>query len=95
MTMVSWTDPAVGDLENIHEYIARDAIVYADAMVQEIFDAVDRLENFPLSGRVVPELNDANTREVVVGSYRVIYDVSGEMIRILSVLHGARIFPSR
>jgi addiction module RelE/StbE family toxin len=94
MTMVVWTDPAISDLDCIHEYIARDARVYADAMVQEIFDAVDRLENFPLSGRVVPELNEVNTREVIVGSYRVIYDVSDETIRILSVLHGARNFPS-
>lgn len=94
MTMVVWTDPAVGDLDSIHEYIARDTEVYADAMLQEIFDAVDRLENFPLSGRVVPELNDESTREVIVGSYRVIYDISDETIRILSVLHGARNFPT-
>lgn len=92
--MVVWTDPAVGDLDSIHEYIARDTEVYADAMLQEIFDAVDRLENFPLSGRVVPELNDESTREVIVGSYRVIYDISDETIRILSVLHGARNFPT-
>jgi len=92
--MVVWTDPAVSDLVSIHEYIARDAIVYADAMVQEVFDAVDRLESFPLSGRVVPELTDESTREVIVGSYRVIYDVSEETIRILSVLHGARNFPT-
>ncbi|HMO52352.1 MAG TPA: type II toxin-antitoxin system RelE/ParE family toxin [Kiritimatiellia bacterium] len=93
MIVVVWTDPAVSDLDCIHEYISRDAEVYADALVQDLFDAVDRLESFPLSGRVVPELNDNTTREVIVGSYRIIYDVSDETIRILSVLHGARQFP--
>lgn len=93
MTRIAWTEPAVSDLNSIHSYIARDAEVYADAVIEEIFDAVDRLISFPKSGRIVPELDDSNTREVIVGNYRVIYDTSGEDVRILSVLHGARLFP--
>ena len=93
MTRIVWTEPAVSDLNSIHAYIARDAEVYADAVVTEIFDAVDRLARFPQSGRVVPEVDDENTRGIIVGNYRVIYDTSGEAVRILSVLHGARLFP--
>ncbi len=66
--------------------------MYADAVVIEIFDAVDRLARFPRSGRVVPEMDDENIREVIVGSYRVIYDVNEEAVRILSVIHGAQRF---
>ena len=60
MIRVVWTEPSVSDLDNIHSYIARDAEVYADSVLTEIFDAVDRLAHFPLSGRVVPEVDDEN-----------------------------------
>ena len=92
MKNVVWTAPAVDDLESIRDYIARDSEVYANAMLLEIFEAVDRLESFPCSGRVVLELEDENTRELIVDNYRVIYDLSGSTIRILTVLHGARSF---
>lgn len=93
MTRIVWTEPAISDLNSIHAYIARDAEVYADATVLEIFDAVDRLAHFPRSVRVVPEVDDENTREIIVGNYRVFYDTSAEVVRILSVLHSARLFP--
>ncbi|HXI83118.1 MAG TPA: type II toxin-antitoxin system RelE/ParE family toxin [Verrucomicrobiae bacterium] len=90
---IVWTEPAVTDLDAIRTYIARDSETYADALILEIFEATDRLERFPESGRVVPELNDPTTREIIVGSYRVMYDTSGDAVRILGVLHGARQFP--
>jgi len=92
MTRIVWTEPAVEDLGSIHSYIAHDAEVYADAQIQAIFEAVDRLEQFPLSGRVVPELGDETTREVIVGCFRVIYITSEEVVRILAVLHSAQRF---
>lgn len=93
MTRIAWTDPAISDLDSIHAYISRDAEVYADSVIAEIFDAVDRLIQFPQSGRIVPEIKESNTREIIVGSYRVIYDTNGDVVRILTVLHGARLFP--
>ncbi|MEK6713239.1 MAG: type II toxin-antitoxin system RelE/ParE family toxin [Nitrospirota bacterium] len=92
MTKIVWTDPAVQDLASIHSYITRDSNVYADALLLEIFHFVEKLEQFPRSGRVVPELNDGNTREIIVGNYRVIYDIAHLRVRILAVLHGARLF---
>jgi len=93
MIRIAWTDPAISDLDSIHAYISRDVEVYADSVIAEIFDAVDRLIHFPKSGRIVPEINESNTREIIVGSYRVIYDTNGDVVRILTVLHGARLFP--
>lgn len=91
---IVWTEPAIADLDAIRTYIALDSEDYANAVLLEIFASTDRLEQFPQSGRVVPELNDHGTREIIVGNYRVIYDLSGESVRILSVLHGARQFPT-
>jgi toxin ParE1/3/4 len=93
MNRVQWTAPAVSDLESIRKYIARDSEVYADSVLSEIFDAVDQLEDHSQSGRIVPELNEPQTREIIVGSYRVMYEIQGDTIHILTVLHGARQFP--
>ena len=93
MNRVLWTAPAVSDLDSIREYIARDSEVYADSVLSEIFDAVDQLTSYAESGRVVPELNEKQTRELIVGNYRVMYDIRADTIHILTVLHGARKFP--
>jgi addiction module RelE/StbE family toxin len=93
MNRVLWTAPAVSDLDSIREYIARDSEVYADSVLSEIFDAVDQLTAYAESGRVVPELNEKQTRELIVGNYRVMYDIRVDTIRILTVLHGAQKFP--
>jgi plasmid stabilization system protein ParE len=55
-------------------------------------DAVDRLALFPERGRVVPELPHAGLRELIVGSYRVVYRVQeAEGVEIVTVFHGARL----
>src|SRR3712207_7201642 len=50
-----------------------DSPQYAAATVRRIRLATSRLESFPESGRIVPEYADATLREVIVGSYRVLY----------------------
>jgi len=55
---------------------------------------VDRLRQFPASGRVVPERGDPTIREVLVGSYRIVYRLVNETAQVLTVFHGARLFPT-
>jgi toxin ParE1/3/4 len=66
MTRVEWTEPAVSDLENIQNYIARDSAEYADAVVERLILSVGRLASFPESGRLVPEAFDPKIRELLV-----------------------------
>jgi toxin ParE1/3/4 len=66
-----WSPQAVDDVEAIRSYVARDSENYANLLVERIVAAVDRLETFPLSGRVVPEAGDESLREVVYGNYRI------------------------
>lgn len=73
MSRVVWSRQAVADLEAIREFIARDSAQYAAAMVERLTSATDRLQQFPQSGRIVPEVGDPELRELLVGSYRVIY----------------------
>jgi len=58
--------------------------------------AAERVADFPGSGRVVPEVAPSDVREILLGSYRVIYRVRRDLIEILAVFHGARLLdPSR
>ena len=91
MTKVVWSDPSVKDLDRIHKYVSEDSVTYADALIGEMIEAVDQLVNFPRSGRIVPEFNKEATRELIVGSYRIIYDIVGTKAMILTVIHGSRL----
>ena len=91
MNKIVWTDVAVIDLGNIREYISKDSDVYARASLLVIFNSVEQLVKFPRSGRIVPEFKKTNTRELLVGMYRIIYDVTGSTVRILTIIHGSRL----
>jgi plasmid stabilization system protein ParE len=61
-------------------------------VVQRIVVAVTRLENHPLSGRMVPEVDDESIREVVHGSYRIVYRLRlPDVVEMITVFHGARL----
>ncbi len=96
MAEVRWTLQAADDLESITDFIAEDSPHYASLFAMDILVAVERLRAFPSSGRIVPEFNDAGLREILFGSYRIVYRVAGETVSILTVYHGARLLdPSR
>jgi len=41
-------------------------------------------------GRVVPELEEPAVRELIIGNYRLIYEIDGADVSILALIHGAR-----
>jgi len=91
MVKLIWTDQAIEDLEGIGDYIAETSERYAKLTVEKLFDRTQILKTFPLSGRVVPEKNEEGVRELIEGSYRIIYEVISEyQINILTVHHSAR-----
>jgi toxin ParE1/3/4 len=73
VTRVTWAPQAIQDVEAIRAHIARDSAHYADLAVERIVAAVERLNDNPRSGRVVPELGDESLREVIHGNYRIVY----------------------
>jgi len=90
MVKVIWTDFAIEDLKSIHEFISKDSNRYADRFIEKLINRVDQLENFPKSGRVVPEFNINTIRELIEGNYRIIYKVSPGQVAIVRVHHAAR-----
>lgn len=92
MTRIIWAPQAIEDVEAIRAYVARDSPHYADLLVERLVSAVARLEANPLSGRVVPEVGDDALREVIHGNYRIVYRVRLDLVEIVTVFHGGRLF---
>lgn len=96
MVEIRWTLQAADDLQSITEYIAADSTHYASLFAIDVVAAVERLAAFPYSGKLVPELEQTNIREILLGNYRIIYRVCDDRVDILAVYHGARLLnPSR
>lgn len=87
---IIWTKTAWSDLEEIANYIARDSAHYAAGFVHETREAARTLATFSERGHIVPEINEPHIRELFVRSYRLIYQVAGEEVYILGLIHGAR-----
>ncbi|WP_322522167.1 type II toxin-antitoxin system RelE/ParE family toxin [Guyparkeria halophila] len=90
MVDVVWTEPALNQLDAIAEYIALDNPHAASRLVRQVFDAVERLESFPESGRHPPELPDSVYREVVLSPCRIFYRVEQARVLILHVMRQER-----
>ncbi|MBH0179619.1 MAG: type II toxin-antitoxin system RelE/ParE family toxin [Nitrospira sp.] len=91
MTPLVWTRRAIEDVQSIQRFIEKDSPHYAQLVGQQLIAAVERLPTFPQSGRVVPEFNNPAIREVIQGSYRIVYRLIHGEIHILTVHHAARL----
>ena len=93
MAVVEWTDQALEDLDTNAAFIARDSHYYAKIFVSRILSSVEQLVDFPEIGRGVPEVSQADIREIIHGNYRIIYQYreSNSLVTILTIYHSARI----
>jgi addiction module RelE/StbE family toxin len=87
---IKWTQSAWNDLEAAADYISKDSPRYATSFVQEVRDAARSLNTLAFRGRVVPEFNDTNIRELFLKNYRLIYQITAQQIYVLGLIHGAR-----
>lgn len=88
--MVTWTAHAKGQVTAIYDYIAQDSPFYAKRTAETLIHSTIGLEQTPKKGRKIPELNDANLRELSVSSYRVLYEIKADEIQVLAVIHKRR-----
>ena len=86
-----WTRPAHSDRKKIREHIAQHAPAAALALDEMLSEKADLLLNHPDLGRIGRVLG---TRELVAHrNYILVYDTTGDLVRILRVLHAARQWP--
>jgi toxin ParE1/3/4 len=92
MVEIRWTRQASVDITEIAEYIEQESAYYASLQVTRFYESISVLEKQMHIGKPVPELHDENVRELLVGSYRIIYLILSETrIDIISVIHGKRL----
>jgi toxin ParE1/3/4 len=89
---VVWTLTARDQLDEIVAYIAGDSLDAALRVLDSVLDAAASLAHFAHRGRVVPEIQADAVREIFVFKYRLIYEIQGGEVQVLSVIHGARDF---
>lgn len=91
MVQINWTYQATYDLRNIADYIAKDSKYYAKLQLAKLKIRTQVLKTHIHIGRIVPEINKANIRELVEGSYRIVYKVvSKNQIDILTIHHSSK-----
>lgn len=91
MVKIIWSPLAEKDLNDIIDYIGQDSPHYALVFYDQIQENVERLNLFPIIGRKVPELDELNIRELIVGKYRLIYYILNDNIKIVRIIHSARL----
>jgi len=90
-----WSPSARLDLKDLARFIAEDSSFAAERFAKNVFQTVERLIDFPESGRTVPEFDDPTIREVIRRPCRIIYRVNHtkETVEIVRVWHAARGIP--
>ena len=89
---VTWTRGARDGLDSVIAYIAEESPQAASQVLDVVLGVAESLDRLSERGRVVPEIANRAVREVFVYSYRLLYEVSDDEVRILGFLHGARDF---
>jgi toxin ParE1/3/4 len=87
---VVWSDEASADVRQIAGFVSRDSKDAAEQLTTRLVQSMRRIEQFPRSGRMVPEHGRDDIREVIVDPYRVIYVIDPDVVRVVLVQHSAQ-----
>lgn len=90
---VIWSPYATERAVSIARRIAEDNPSAAVKWLNTAYDKTGGLADFPGMGRVVPEFNTPDTRELIYGDYRIIYRYDQEKVEILTVRHSKQLLP--
>ncbi|MBE0610210.1 MAG: type II toxin-antitoxin system RelE/ParE family toxin [Dehalococcoidia bacterium] len=89
---VVWSQEARADIRAIYAYRARFSPSGARALLKTIRSRALQLQDFPDSGRIVPEMNNPYMRELIEGDYRIVYERFPDRVEIFAVLDGRAAF---
>lgn len=88
---IAFAESALVDLEDIVAWYAEQKVPdVGERLVREIFAKVERLAEFPESGRIVPEFEVKNVRELIHPPFRVVYRIDTTEIWIIRVWRSER-----
>jgi toxin ParE1/3/4 len=92
---VVWSPLADRQVDDAVEYIAHDDAIAALTWLEHRLERVKALSRFPDGGRMVPETQREDIREILVSPYRVMYRRGDERVEIVTIRHESRAFDER
>ena len=90
---ILWSPIAIDRASEIVEYISQDKPSAAEKWIDTVFSKIEQLKSTPEIGRLVPEIQNNQFRELIYGNYRIIYRIEKKQISILTIRHGKQILP--
>jgi plasmid stabilization system protein ParE len=89
---ISFAASAVADLEQIRTWYAGQQVPeVGDRLLREIVARVERLAEYPESGRIVPEFGLPQLREIIHPPFRIVYRLDEERVRVVRVWRSERL----
>jgi toxin ParE1/3/4 len=89
---ISFAAAAVDDLEALRTWYAeQDVTEVGERMLREVVSQVERLADYPESGRVTPEFGLAQLREVIHPPFRIVYRLDDDRVRVVRVRRSERL----
>lgn len=89
MARVVWSPEARRRLIDISTYMLLAAPEPADAVIEQIGQAAERLADFPRMGRPLTIRDVPEARELIVVPYHLVYATDGDIVEISTVLHSS------
>lgn len=86
-----WSPLAIERVIEIAEHIALDKPDVAMQRANDIFDSTEKQKEHPRLGRIIPEIQENDYKELIEGNYRIIYLISTSKISVLAVRHGKQL----
>ena len=91
MVEIKWSPIATDDYESIIRYYKKTAPKFAQNFAKKIIYIIENLNQFPNMGRVVPELENKEIREIIFRNFRIIYRLQENCLEIARIIHGSSI----
>jgi toxin ParE1/3/4 len=89
---ITFAASAFDDLETIRTWYKDQQVSNVGyRLLNEIISQVEKLVEFPESGRIVPEFGITNLREIIYPPFRIVYRLDGNKIRIVRIWRSEKI----
>ena len=89
---ITFAESAVQDLETIREYYQEQEVPeVGERFIEEIISSVEDLVIHPEQGRMVPEFNTPQLRELIHPPFRIVYRRYKEKISVVRVWRSERL----
>ena len=95
MVRLNWTSHALNKIEDTCHYMDGYDVDSSKKFMKSVKIELDSLKQFPKIGRIVPERNNENLREIFIKKFRFLYIYEKNEITILTILHFKQDFTLR